>query len=594
MLSDKERGRTMKQFNGQGIREERGVVLIVALLVLAVLSVLGLAFLTTARTEDTIAANYRNHTAAFYAAEAGTESGIATLKALLRGNPTPTDAQLAGLVAPALTDPNYAFNAFRVQRVRTVLPYSYRTTLSGGAYTGLFAWTTDYVVTASVTGPRGSQARLSQKVQHVGIPLFQFGIFRGRGIPLQLFPGTLMTFNGRIHANSNIHLGTIAGLQLESYVTATGNIYRHSVADPSYRGPGVVQIKDAGGNLQTLNFDHEYDYNFATLWAENDWKNAALSTFGGRVQDSTMGVQEIVPPIPDALYDPNDAPASSHLMVEKGSAADSPDLEAAKMYYKAGLIIENEKAYDQAGNEVKINTCKDTNGKQAVRKEKFYDADNKTDMEVTQIDVGALTACGVMPKNGILYATAKEGSPNKGEGIRLVNGAQLPGPTAENPQGGLTVVSENPVYVMGNYNTKDKNGNPRTVSTPLTDLVPAAVLGDAITVLSNNWDKNKSDTKGKDPISARPAADTEVNAAVASGQSLRFLEDWRVTAGLKTLTYNGSDVGLWNLKYALPNTCCPNYAPPIRKYGYDTLFDTSQPPGTPMGAIVTRGQWSQL
>jgi len=58
--------------NGKTIhpmKEQRGVVLVVALLVLTVLSVLGLAFLMTARTEDTIAANYRNHTATFYAAE---------------------------------------------------------------------------------------------------------------------------------------------------------------------------------------------------------------------------------------------------------------------------------------------------------------------------------------------------------------------------------------------------------------------------------------------------------------------------------------------------------------------------------------------
>jgi hypothetical protein len=562
----------VKVKNIQTIREERGVVLVVAMLVMAALSVLALAFLSTARTEDTIAMNYRNHTAAFYAAEAGLEAGVANLKSLLRATPTPTGPQLTALVAPALTDPSYTFDAFQVARVRTALPYEYRTTLSGGAYNGLFAWTTDYVVTASVRGPRGSRAQLSQKVQHVGIPLFQFGIFHGKDIPLQMFPGPQMTFNGRIHANGNIHLGTTYGLQIDSYVTSTGNIYRHSIADPSYRGKGVVEIKDASGNYQTLNFDHEYDYNFTNLWAETDWKNAALSTFGGRIQDGTMGVQEIIPPIPDAFYDPNDAPGSSHLMIEKGSAADPPDLQAAKMYYKAGLIIENQKAYDQVGNEVKLNTCKDANGKQAVRKETFYDADNAADMELTQIDVGALTACGLMPTNGIVYATAKEGSPNKGEGIRLVNGAEL-------PSTGLTVVSENPVYIQGDYNTVNK--------------VPAAVMGDAITALSNNWGPNDSDKKGKQSYLNRVASDTTINAALAAGQTLRNLEDWRYTAGKKTLTHNGSRVHLWNLKYALPNTCCPNYAPPIRKWGYDTLFDTDQPPGAPMGIIITRGQWSE-
>ncbi|MEE9181887.1 MAG: hypothetical protein V3U33_04900 [candidate division NC10 bacterium] len=33
--------------------------------------------------------------------------------------------------------------------------------------------------------------------------------------------------------------------------------------------------------------------------------------------------------------------------------------------------------------------------------------------------------------------------------------------------------------------------------------------------------------------------------------------------------------------------------PPIRNWGYDTLFDTNPPPGTPMGIAITRGQWSE-
>ncbi|MBW8058457.1 MAG: hypothetical protein FVQ86_10660 [candidate division NC10 bacterium] len=83
------------------ITEQRGIVLILSLLVMTVLSVLGLAFLATARTENTVASNYRNHTAAFYAAEAGLESGVASLKSLLGTTPIPTDAQLAALAQPA-------------------------------------------------------------------------------------------------------------------------------------------------------------------------------------------------------------------------------------------------------------------------------------------------------------------------------------------------------------------------------------------------------------------------------------------------------------------------------------------------------------
>ncbi|MCI0484307.1 MAG: PilX N-terminal domain-containing pilus assembly protein [candidate division NC10 bacterium] len=579
----------MKQFSGQGIREQRGIVLVIAMLVMAILSILGLAFLMTAQTEDAIATNYRNHTAAFYAAEAGVESGIVSLRGLLGGNPIPTDAQLTAIVPAALTDPGYTFNAFQVRRVRTVAPYSYQTTLTTGAYAGLMAWTTDYEVTATVTGPRGSQARVTQKIQHVGIPLFQFIGFYGRGVDLELAPGPAMTLNGRVHANSNLYLKAGTELKIDSYVTTTGDIYRY-VKGYGMGDRGVSpQIKDAMGNYQTLNFDHEYNYNFANTWSESDWKSAALSAFGDRVQDSAMGVQEILPPIPDALYDPKNADKSSHLMIEKGSAGDSQALKDAKLYYKADLIIEGTKAYDQAGNEVKIDHCEDSKGKKAVRKEKFYDAREKNDMEVSQLDIAALTACGVMPKNGILYVSAKEWKPKKDEGVRLVNGAEL-------PKQGLTVVSENPVYIQGDYNTVNK--------------VPAAVLGDAITVLSNSWEKNGYDKKGKDVTSSRKAAATTVNAAFATGPShesvmdksngqmnnlIRFLEHWTDV----DFTYNGSLVALWHSQNATEwFRCCGDggdlyYTPPNRIWSYETLFNTKQPPGAPMGIIYIRGQWSQ-
>jgi len=582
------------------VTEERGIALILSLLVMIVLAVLGLAFLTTARTEDTIAANYRNHTAAFYAAEAGVESGVARLKSLLGGSPVPTDIQLTDLTKdlPALTDPSYTFSTFQVQRVRNVWPYSYQTTLTSGAYAGLAAQTTDYVVTAAVTGPRGSQARLTQKIHNLGIPLFQFMAFYGRGVDFEVAPGPLMTLTGRVHANSNIYMKAEKGLNFDASVTTTGNIYRYVKRDASDRGTNP-QIKDSNGVYQTLNFDHEYDYNFANKWPESDWKSAALTTFGGRVQDSTMGVQEILPPIPDVLYDPNKADLSSHLMIEKGSAGDSQALKDAKLYYKADLIIENgaAKKGDMSGCDAKTITT-----------QTFYDARETKDVVVTQVDVGLLKACGKAPANGILYVSKDSGVSTLG-GVRLVNGAQL-------PSQGLTVVSENPVYVQGDYNIKDKKGNLRTVTTPSADLISAAVLGDAITVLSNNWEKKGYDKKGKDVTSKRAADKTTVNAAFATGPNaetvpgsgyqagkdngqlnnlIRFLEDWNGV----DMNYSGSLVALWHSQQATAWwNCCGDtpgnfFRPPKRNWAYDTLFNTTPPPGTPMGIIITRGQWSE-
>ncbi|MCH7897518.1 MAG: hypothetical protein IH782_11630, partial [candidate division NC10 bacterium] len=56
---------------------------------------------------------------------------------------------------------------------------------------------------------------------------------------------------------------------------------------------------------------------------------------------------------------------------------------------------------------------------------------------------------------------------------------------------------------------------------------------------------------------------------------------------------------LWHSQQATtPWRCCGDdddnyYRPPIRNWGYDTLFDTNPPPGTPMGIAITRGQWSE-
>ena len=170
----------MKGLKIQRLTEQRGIVLILSLMVMTILSVMGLAFLATARTEDAIAVNYRNHTAAFYAAEAGLESQVSSLKSLLGGG-LPSAADLAKITPAALSDPSYTFDSFQVRQVR---PTPYNTTLTTGSYVGLNAQMTPFEVTASVTGPRGSRAQMSQTINYMQIPLFQFGAFYGRGVVL--------------------------------------------------------------------------------------------------------------------------------------------------------------------------------------------------------------------------------------------------------------------------------------------------------------------------------------------------------------------------------------------------------------------------
>ena len=574
------------------MKEERGIVLIVSMLVLTVLSVLGLAFLTTARTEDTIAANYRNHTAAFYAAEAGVESGVASLKALLATTPVPTDKQLTDILAPALTDPNYTFGAFQVTRVRTAQPYSYTSSIASGPFSGLLAARTDYVVTAQVTGPRGSRAQVSQTIQYMQIPLFQFAVFYGRGVDLEITPAPPMVIKGRVHANSNIHMYGGTSLRIESPVTTSGHMYRDIKSDPNKKKYNP-EIKAADGTFKLLDFDYEvknitYDGSTNT-WDKSDaayWKNTALSRFGGTVMDGDMGIKDLNLPLPELLTTPANPDVISHQIIEKGLPGDSDALKDAKLYYQADLRIVNGVATLKDGSAATLDPGVTTT-------KKFWDNRDKRYITVTEVDVKRLdgnlkTLFPTTPFNGILYVSNDASD----TGVRLVNGEKL-------PSTGLSLVSEKPVYIQGDYNTKDK--------------VPASVLADAITVLSNNWKPNNfdSDAKAKGKISDRPAKDTTVNAAFMLGPAsesvlgtgngqlenvIRFLEDWDG----KTINYNGSIASLWHSQHAQGQWgCCGSqpwhyYKPPNRNWSFDTTFLTNPPPGTPMAIEIMRSRWSQM
>lgn len=579
-------------------RSEKGVALPLALMVLLLMSVLGVTLYSTGMTEVAIGTNWRAYSAAFYAADAGIESGVVALRDRLSKTPNPSNNDLQAIsIAPTLltTSNHITFTAFSITRVLATPPYSYATTFTTGPYTGLFGIVTDYQVAAQVQGDGGTKASLTQTVKYVQIPLFQFGAFYGKGVDLEIAPGAAMTFNGRVHANSDLYMrsddSSPNSLKFDSYITAAGNVYRKLKRDSSPVRGRDPQIKDANGNYQSLNFDHEYQPGFTSPWASaQDWKAKAESVFGpsgkeSTLKDSTMGVGQITPPIPDLFNNPVNPDVVSHQMIEKGTGSDSAAMQEAKLYYQADLRIVDGVATNKNGNPVSLPAGIVTNPNPNQQGFSFYDKREQANMTVTQVDINALRTSGYAPANGILYVS-KGGA---GGAVRVVNGSQL-------PSGGLTVASESPVYIQGDYNTVSKQ--------------PAAVLADAITVLSNNWGSNSSDSKGNQVTSARSATSTTVNAAFALGPSaesavnqgngqlenvIRFLEDWSGD----TFTYQGSIISLWHSLRATGawrttgESGTSYYQAPTRTWSYDTLFNATPPRGTPMGVIMMRGQWTQ-
>ena len=182
-------------------------------------------------------------------------------------------------------------------------------------------------------------------------------------------------------------------------------------------------------------------------------------------------------------------------------------------------------------------------------------------------------------------------------GIVLTNGATL-------PTLGLSVVTPDPVYIVGNYNVST-NGIPANLGIFNTSQTrPAGVYSDAITILSSAWNP----LNGASGIGSRVATDTTVNAAFLTGNVPsdgnyysggvenfpRFLENW---SG-HTFTYNGSMVCMFNSQIATdpwPGTGTV-YNPPTRHWAFDLNFDNAlkQPPLTPHVISVNRGAWTFL
>ncbi len=568
------------------LRSQRGSAAVVALFALLGLSILGLSLLTVASTDFNIARNWRDYTQTLYAADAGAEAGASTLRALVQTSPSPQDSDLAAIVAPTLSDANLTFQSFQVRRQRAAAPYAYSTTLASGPFTGLSALVTDYVVTASVlNAASGATSTVSQGLQYVQVPLFQFGVFYGKGVDLEMAPGQPMTMNGRVHSNSNIYVGadTSGSLAFNSYITTSGKVWRKIKRDSFYPWHNDPTIQDQDGVSHALNFDHDYQAGFTQKWSGDGWKDQAMTVFGGRLKDTAMGITDIVPPIPELFQNPTNPDQVAHELIEMPHTGDSAQLSAAKLYSQAGLRIIDGVATDKNGAPVTLPTG-------TLSTKSFWDRREGKTMTVTEMNIGTLG--GTAPTNGLLYVGSTTGN-----AVRLVNGAKL-------PNQGLTVVSQNPVYVQGDYNTKDTNGNTRTDNTPVANQIPASILADAITVLSNNWGPNSSDTKGADTTTShRPATDTTVNAAFATGPSvestsgagngqlenlIRFLEDW---SGGKYLHYKGSLVALWHSQQAIGAWSGGYYSPPRRDWAYDTLFNTTPPPGTPSGVLTQKGSW---
>jgi len=268
-------------------------------------------------------------------------------------------------------------------------------------------------------------------------------------------------------------------------------------------------------------------------------------------------------------------------ILDPAPANDAAEVAPLRLHNQAGLVIESSQRRvpgsnpPQFTNHVEVFVGTGNNRRRlpdddpiiaeivpSVRKP-IYDWREGESVPVTTIDVGKVAEVVAQPDsplqgyNGVVYFRDNVEWWSK-SGVRLDNAHYLP---RTNQADTFTFGTNKGLYIQGDFNTGG-TGTAVPTNAPLVEgqvpstttqvpgyeVIPSAVLADAVTLLSSAWD----DSKSTYAVQERAATSTTVNTVIASGNRptggaghsggmqnlVRFLEDW-TTPGA-AFTMNGS------------------------------------------------------
>jgi type II secretory pathway pseudopilin PulG len=633
-------------------RTQRGMSLIAMLVIVVIVGGIASAFMLLTITQSKWTDLERNKNRATYVAEAAVEQAAGILRSgfaqqlLVPYNPVTGALVVDGqTVTYAFTDRspadrrawlwnitgNVTVNGSNIPFVAQKYMYFPPAPISGALTTSrnLFQIT----VQTTVNGTLGYVVR---DVELDSTPLFQFLAFYNGD--LEFLPGPDFKGHGRMHTNGDLYLGAGSTINLlGDHIHAVGQAYRHRKDNGSYTANGgAVTIWNAAGT-QSASWDAPAGGNLTdmesmvagsvnTNWPTN---SATLQSVG--VKTGATGAQKFQTPDYGAISPPppgsNDPAKGGYFYQQAASAPVGQGLVIMD-----GQVVTNG-AVDSAATSslvaqgvIQTTTVADTR------------ESHTTPVTVTKIDMGLLKQSGYYPSNGILYAyqsanmnadgTAKPGNGTNAppQGVMLMNGSDLSSPRSGTGEGNLSIISNGPVYIQGDFNAPhvmDANGavmmDPN--GSPIQDLSrkqAVAVIADAVNFLSNAWDPNNPSYKPTDGSVLPVASPTNYNFAMVTGnvptpkqgtatapeaysgglENLpRFQENWQNTAGRIAANYKGAMVNLEASKVAVqPWGQGGVYNPPARNWDFDQDFtDPSKPPppAFPTGVNIARTTYGE-
>lgn len=413
---------------------------------------------------------------------------------------------------------------------------------------------------------------------------------------LELHPSSSLTITGPVHTNGNLYVGT---QQFTAQAPST-----------SFPTSGRVTYADTFVNGASP-------------------KDPTHSTF----TQPTFPANQ--PPMMQSTYLPfgwnpnlsgtNANSDTYHDLIERPDTSIDDDISTIRFYNQADFRVlingtttseltvykkNTSGGYDVVSSGNEYNTIKDalvasgSNLDQAT----IQDVREGGSVRLQSVNIGDISQNVTL---GMIYISDTTAAPGAKRGIRIKNGSRI------YPATGITIVSDNPVYIQGDFNTGiSPPSNSGTYTSPLAagyTWKPAAIVADAINVLSNNW----IDTN---PIASRVASNTTVNAALVTGNVpsdgtnysgggenfIRFLENWSD----KSFTYYGSMVQFWQSQQATgpwSGSSTVYTAPTTNKWFYDIHFagdpnnpannNNPIPPGKPgfqLAAYLQQQRWYQV
>lgn len=369
-------------------KNESGSVLAIAIIVVAILSVIALTALAFSSSEARIAGSDLQRTQTFYATAASIEKLTNKFSDLFRKKMRPTPADLTTLAAvqpPELTAEGFTFvqsltedtaKLTEMQNTQGLPGNVYpRVNIPDGPYSGLYATIVPYKISSIGTYKTGVQVKLDRDFNNYLVPLFQFGIFSNEDI--ELAPGVQMTFNGRVHSNQNIF--ALANVKFLSRLTMAGELVRDASTGGSSNtlgGKSNVYIQVNGLNVQIDKGSVEANGstvggpNFVGSTAGNRgyfpgrpngvansvWDIDSLTTadgtagkFGGRILTGSTGATQLKMPLQMGGN-------STAELIKRSLASDSEILATSRYHNKAQIrvLIDDESVGSGASNEAGI------------------------------------------------------------------------------------------------------------------------------------------------------------------------------------------------------------------------------------------------